>query len=252
MSNNEIIDNLGAPEEKDPFRTEPIADATRQSAVRDRMVTVAALRSVSYDTLPLYIESFLLAIIANMYRDDPVFPYIAHDELATKIIISGAWQRGVVESRDLKPRIVVAFQQASADNMWLRNDAVTSQVNDPLPGGEKGVTENMTFRIVVMHHNRRLALFLAGQIRGKIMTVLDDIRSAFGLQKVYPPSMTGPGQMNEYDDLFGAFIDLRVMAIPRWRTERRPDYIRDIIVDTISIASEIFAGSITQDMKVGA
>lgn len=245
---NEILANLGVSFPVDPLAITGTPDELRQSAVRDRLVDVSTLRSTDYQTLPLYIEGFLLAVIADMFQQDETFTYDPDDELNSQIFISVNWNRGTLESRDRKPKVIVSFQQASSDEEWLRNmgHGLGSGAN-PLVQETKGLFENMGFRIAVIHHNRSLCLFLAHQIRAQIAAVMEILRATFKLQKVYPPTITGPGQLEEYDDLYGSLIDLRVMAVPKWKLSMPEDYIERIIVATIGTVNKLIEGAILQE-----
>lgn len=248
---NEILANLGVSLPVDPLSITGTPDELRQSAVRDRLVDVATIRSTDYQTLPLYIEGFLLAVISDMFQQDETFTYDPEDELNSQILISVNWNRGTLESRDRKPKVIVSFQQASSDEEWLRNmgRGIGSKGN-PLGQETKGIFENMGFRIAVLHHNRSLCLFLAHQIRAQIVAVMEILRSAFKLQKVYPPTIIGPGQLEEYEDLYGSLIDLRVLAVPKWKVSMPADYLERIMIATIGTVNKMIEGAILQEQEI--
>lgn len=248
--NNDVIGNLGVPEPKDPFAILGTPDESRQSAVRDRLAQAAEVRSINYETLPLYVESFLLAVICDQFRQDNIFPYDGDDELKTKIIISSTWQRGTTQSRDLRPRVVVGFQNASSENTVLRDSFLRGLASDPIQRDTRGQMETMSFRIAVMHHNRSLVLFLAGTIRGLIAATSDTLRETFNLQRVAPPTLSGPGSIEELEDVYGAFIDLEILAVPRWEIRKNPEYIRRIIIETIGNAMNTMSGAIVQEQTI--
>lgn len=248
---NEILANLGADLPADPLAITGTPDELRQSAVRDRLVDVSVLRSANYQTLPLYIEGFLLAVIADMFQQDETFTYDPDNEQNSQVTISVNWNRSTLENRDQKPRIIVSFQQSSSDEVWLRNTAQGTGIkSNPLVQETKGVFENMGFRIAVIHHNRSLCLFLSHQIRAQIAAVMEVLRSTFKLQKVYPPSIIGPGQLEEYDDLYGSLIDLRVTVVPRWKTSATPEYIERIITATVGTVAKLVEGAIIQEQII--
>jgi hypothetical protein len=250
VTNNKVVDNLGAPEPLDPLNVGAVPDEIRQSAVRDNLAQKAGARSINYETLPLYVESFLLAVLVDQFKQDDTFTYDPVDELKTKIIFTNTWQRSLPESRDLRPRVIVAFQQAGAENMVLRDSFLASLPSNPTVTDQKGTMETLSFRIAVMHHNRSLCLFLASQIRALIAATTEILRGVFQLQRVTPPSLQGPGSIEEMEDVYGCFIDLQILAVPRWEVRKDPEYIRRIIIETIGTAQGLIAGAITQSTEV--
>lgn len=246
-TNNEILNGLNADDPRDPLGLADYPDELRQAAVRDAIVFASENLSTAYATLPLYIESFLLAVISDMYQQDETFPYVPGDEMASRIMITSAWNRFTNESRDRRPAIVVAFQNAGASEIWLRNMHLMTTPQFPM-AEKKGLWETLQFRISVLHHNRSLALFLGQQVRAQIAQVMEILRATFKLQKVYPPSIMGPGQLEEYDDLYGAFVDFRVEAVPTWRVLADSMYIRRIVVETIGTAQRLMEGAIVQEI----
>ena len=246
MSNNEIFDNLGAPSPDDPLSITGTSSELIQSALRDRMETVSLLRSTNFETFPLYAESFLLSIIQDHFEKDDIFTYNPDDELASRIMLTTNWNRGTNEGRDRRPVVVVAHQSSGSEEIVLRNAFEMKGVNE-IPIETKGLQDTSSFRIAVMHHNRNLTLFLASTIRAKLASSMDLMRSVFNLFKVYPPSLSGPGNIEEYSDLFGAFIDLRTSFIPKWRQLDSPIVIRKIIISTSANAGKIMQDAIVDE-----
>lgn len=241
---NEIFDSLGVPNNVDPLSIAEAPTDLLQSALRDRMETVALLRSTNYETFPLYGESFLLAIVRDLFEQDSLFRYDP-DPVKSKIMLSVNWNARSHQQRDRRPMVVIAFQGAQSEEAVMGNTFQASGINLPLRD-TKGVVENSMFRITVIHHNRNLALFLGQQVRGAIAANMELMRQTFRLQKVYPPSIQGPGQLDQYDDLFASFIDLRVQSIPRWEVREKPKYIRKIIIQTTEIAGNIIQEAIVE------
>jgi hypothetical protein len=247
--NNEVLGNLGANEPFDPFAIAPFPDVLRQGIVRDKVVSAAVNLHTTWETLPLYVESFLLATLVDLFRQDEAFPYNPDNEMDSRILITTSWNRGVIEGRDRKPMIVVAFQSAQADSIWLRDMHLMTTPQFPM-AESKGATDTMRFRITVLHHNRNLALFLGQQVRVLIAELAPILREVFRLQQVSLPSISGPGQIDEFPDLYGAFIDLQIMAVPKWKVKRDPIWIKRIIIETIGTAQDLIAGAILQEQIV--
>lgn len=244
---NDIINNLGADEPYDPLAIGEVSNELLQSALRDRMETVALLRSANYETFPLYAESFLMAIIKDLYEQDAIFRY-DEDPKKSRVVIAKSFNGRSIEDRDGKPLFVVAFQSAVPEEIVLDNTMQADGINAPLKQ-KKGIIETSSFRVSVLHHNRNLTLFLGQQVRGAIASCMGMMRQAFKLQKVYPPTIQGPGQVDEYDDLFGCFIDLRVQTFPRWEVKAEPKYIRKILLRTTEIAGSLMQEAIVEQSQ---
>jgi len=239
---NEILSNAGADEPYDPLAISEQNTELIESALRDRMEQVAILRSTNYETFPLYAEGFLLSIIQDLFEQDDKFRYDPDPE-KTQVVITTTYRRGGDGARDKRPRIVVAFQGAQIDEVAIGNNFKSEGINKPRKD-TKGVRDVSTFRVTVMHHNRNLTLFLGQQVRVALASTIEIMRHVFGLQKIHPPSLMGPGEMEEMDDLFGTFIDLRVEYMPKWQLKENPKFIRKIIMSTIVNAGAIVQGAI--------
>lgn len=249
--NNEILANMGVTAPVDPLSFGSSDDEMRQSFLRDKVAQKAALNSVAYDTFPIFCEHFLISTLQVVYEQDQAFQF-SDDEAQSKLIITTTFNRKVIENRDRRPIISVGFQGAGASNIVLRD---MFQKDGPmLPYREtKGLHETAQFRIGVIHDNRNVALYLGQQVRTAIAMTMDDLRETFNLLKVYPPSINGPGLVEEYTDLFGCFIDLQVEYLPKWHQWQDEAMINKVRVRTYTQSREMMVEAIVgpQGVQVG-
>ena len=239
---NQIFEGLGIPSPHDPLAIVGPDDQMRQSALRDRIEQVAAMRSANYETFPIFAENFLITILRMVYEQDDIFPW-SPDEAQSKIRLTTTLNKSVIANRDRRPVIAVGYQGAGGSNIVLRDMWGRSGADEPY-AESKGIQETSSFRVAVIHDNRNVSLFLGQQARAAIAASMDLMKDLFGLLKVYPPSITGPGQVEEFTDLFGCFIDLRCEYLPRWTQWQDETLIKKIVLTTYESARQITVESI--------
>jgi len=245
---NEIIGNLGLPQKR-PLDIDPPSPEIIQGSITSRLVSDALKKAINYETLPLICENFLATIVMDLFEQDPIFTYIPGDEAKSQIRITTNWSRSAIKHHAAGPLVVVAFQGASADE-----DVLGNLINAKSPGkprmDTRGLVDSATFRITIMHRNRTIALFLAQQIRSAIAGSMEMIKQVFKVQKVYPPSLSGPGEFEELEDYFGAYVDLRLITLPNWKQTSRPEYITKIVLATVANAGRAVQDGLEQGVDV--
>jgi len=238
---NEILANLGVPDPDDSMAIKAPDGELSQGAVADRLDQAVGGRSLNYETLPLVCESFIAALVGHLFERDDHFPYIHGDDANSGVAITTSFSRGTLKYRDRRPLIVVAFQQAGTEELSLGNTMAGRGPNQ-VPLDTKSVMDNSDFRISVLHHNRHITLFLAQQIRALLIGHARAFQGLFGVQKVYPASLRGPGLYEQYDDLYVCYIDLRLQSLPKWEETVQTEVVRKLLIKAI-----LDAQSLTQE-----
>lgn len=244
---NDILNNLGVPQDGGPLAIAQPSPEIAQATIAARLLRDAMANAINYETLPLVCENFIASLIMDMFEQDELFTYRPGDEQNSSVIITTEFNRSMLSHLTRGPIVVVAFQEASGSEEMLGNRVASKGVNQAREETQ-ALMDMASFRVTVMHQNRTIALFLGQEVRAMLAGAMPIFKEVFKVTKVYPPSLRGPGKIEELEDSFGTFIDLRLLTFPQWKQRSRPDYIRKIVMNTIARAGRIIQDSLPQDL----
>lgn len=214
--NNELINNQGLemPEDPNSFAPDPEGEFA-QSGPRDRVRRMVDTKSTSIETIPVYFKLAVMSLIQAHLQDDEIFRYIPGDPRASGCVITAGFNRATVEARDQKPLIAVIGMGMQPQELVLRNAFQGSPNQGPMRE-QRGVMSHVGVRVAIIHHNPNVCELLGSFIQGWIAANTQLFREMFSLQKVYMPTLSETGEVDQLPDVFGTYVTVQAEVVPKW------------------------------------
>jgi hypothetical protein len=224
-----------------------IPDETQQGNVTRIVERLQSVIGLNYEYLPVFFQSTLLSIVQDHFEQDPDYHYDRNQPLNNTVLITREWNRTTLGQRDNRPIISVGFLGSQTEHLALRDT-----MSETSPGAFKarrvaGVEEVSTFQIAIVDHNPVRATILAQRLRARFVSTRLSLQRLYKLQNLGFPTLNGPQNVEEHDDLFQVTMAIQLMCLPRWTETQDPEYIRRIAVLTQLNATDLFSEMILPD-----
>lgn len=219
-------------------------DEFEQASMAAMLEQIVALASTHYEYLPLFVQSGLLSVIQHRFMMDDDFLYFPDDPEHSRILISNGVDRGTVTTRDKRPIISVQFVHAQPEVHGTRDGVNHSGINE-VRNDRRAIRDTLAYRIQVLDHNAMRATAVAQRVRGALITSRLNMQQFFKLQYVGYPDLTGPTEVEEYDDLFQCVMNLQILTVPVFTVTEDPLIIRKIL-----LLIKVNTGKILQGIQV--
>lgn len=234
-----MIEEFSPPE--DDLAVGGVPDEGQQGNLARIVERLQAVIGLNYEYLPIFFQSTLLGIVQEHFERDPDYLYDRSQPLNNTVLITREWNRTTLGQRDNRPIVSVGFLGAQTDHLALRDT-----MSETSPGAFKarrvaGVQEVSTFQIAVVDHNSVRATMLAQRLRARFVSTRLALQQMYKLQNLGFPTLNGPQNVEEHDDLFQVSMAIQLLSLPRWTESNDPDYMRRIAILTQLNATDFFS-----------
>lgn len=224
-----------------------LPNEAQQGSLARTVERLQALISLHYEYLPVFFQSTLLSLVQDHFAHDPDYRYDRHQPLNNTVLITREWSRSTLGQRDNRPIVSVGFLGSQASHMALRDTMSETVPNAFKPTRTASIEEVSTFQIAVIDHNAVRATVLAQRLRARLVATRLQLQRLYKLQDLGMPTLNGPQNVEEFDDLFQVTMALQIMSLPRWTETQDHDYLRRIAVLTHLNATDLFSEMLLPD-----
>lgn len=224
---NEPFAGVPDPNE-DPLSFGGQPDEFEQASLAAMLEQVNALASTNYEFLPLFVQSGLLSVIQQRFMMDDDFLYFPDEPEKSRILITKAWNRSTIDTRDKRPIVSVQFAHAQPEVHATRDGVHHTGINE-VRNDRRAIRDTLTFKIDVLDHNDARAMVIAQRVRGALMASRLNMQQFFKIQYVGYPDLMGPSAIEEYPDLYQCTSTMQLLTIPIFTVTEDPLIIRNIL-----------------------